>query len=110
MIMVATTTPTSDRAAKPNMLSADIHLEQYFPHPRAKVWRALTEPALMQKWGMRPEGFAPTVGTKFKLIDDGDHNGWRGFVECEVLAVEHERLLSTSWVGDEKDADHPHTV
>lgn len=101
--MVATT--TMERTPR---MQSKIHLEQTFPHPRAKVWRALTEPALMQKWGMRPEGFAPVVGTKFKLVDDGPHTGWRGFVVCEVLAAEHERVLKMSWVGDDKDP--PHTV
>jgi uncharacterized protein YndB with AHSA1/START domain len=79
-----------------------IHLEQSYPHQRAKLWRALTEPALMEKWGMKPEGFAPMVGTKFRLVD-AKPRGWRGFVECEVLAVEPEHLLKISWVGDEKD-------
>src|SRR5689334_17020539 len=92
-------------AMKKSRLASRIHVEARYPHPRSKVWRALTEPALMQKWGMRPEGFAPVVGTKFKLVDDGPHKGWRGFVECEVLAVEPERLLQTTWVGDEKDLD-----
>jgi uncharacterized protein YndB with AHSA1/START domain len=89
-------------------MQSKIHLEQRYAHPRAKVWRVLTEPALMQKWGMRPEGFALVVGTRFKLVEDGEHRGWRGFVECEVLEVEHERLLRISWVGDEKDK--PQTV
>jgi uncharacterized protein YndB with AHSA1/START domain len=83
-------------------MQSKIHLEQTYPHPRVKVWRALTEPALLQKWLMRPEGFAPVVGARFKLIDDGAHRGWRGFVECEVLEVKPERLLRISWVGDEK--------
>src|SRR5262249_34963868 len=86
---------------KKSRLQSRIHVEARYPHPRSKVWRALTEPALMEKWGMRPEGFAPTVGTKFKLIDDGPHKGWRGYVECEVVAVEHERMLQTTWVGDD---------
>ena len=88
-------------------MQSKIHLEQSYPHSRAKLWRALTEPPLMAKWGMRPEGFAPVVGTKFKLID-AKPRGWRGFVECEVLAVEAERLLKITWVGDERDS--PQTV
>jgi uncharacterized protein YndB with AHSA1/START domain len=103
--MVATTLMTAEKKTK---MKSKIHVEQSYAHPRAKVWRALTVPALMQKWGMRPEGFAAVVGTKFKLVDDGPHRGWRGFVACEVLAVENERLLVTSWVGDEKEA--PQTV
>jgi uncharacterized protein YndB with AHSA1/START domain len=78
----------------------NIHKEITYAHPRAKVWRALTEPALMSQWLMKPEGFAPVVGTKFILRAEGPQRGWRGFVECEVLAVEVERTLTYSWIGD----------
>jgi uncharacterized protein YndB with AHSA1/START domain len=64
------------------------------------VWRAITDPVLIEKWLMRPEGFAPVVGTRFILRAQGPQRGWRGFVECEVLAVEAGRLLQYSWVGD----------
>jgi len=84
-----------------------IHREVTYLHPRTKVWRALTEPALLAKWLMRPEGFAPVVGTKFVLRADGPQRGWRGFVECEVLEVEVGRRLRYSWVGD---PDHPPLV
>lgn len=77
-----------------------IHREAIYPHPRARVWRALTEPALIRRWLMNPEGFAPVAGTRFVLRAEGAHPGWRGFVECEVLAVEPGRLLRYSWIGD----------
>lgn len=80
----------------------DIHREVTYPHPRSKVWRALTDPALVERWLMRPEGFTLAVGTRFVLRAKGKQRGWRGFVECEVLAVEPERLLRYSWLGDEK--------
>ncbi len=83
---------------------SNIHREVTYPHPRANVWRALTHPDLIGRWLMRPEGFAPVVGTRFVLRAEGAHRGWRGFVECEVLAVEPGRLLRYSWVGD---PDHP---
>jgi uncharacterized protein YndB with AHSA1/START domain len=102
--MIAKTVETTKKGGR---VQSKIHLEQSYPHPRAKLWRALTEPPLMEKWGMRPEGFAPVVGTKFKLVE-AKPRGWRGFVECEVLAVEPERLLKITWVGDEKDP--PQTV
>ncbi len=70
-----------------------------YPHPPSKVWRALTVPELMALWGMRPEGFAPVVGTRFKLIAK-PQPGWRGFVECEVLAADPQSLLEISWVGN----------
>lgn len=80
--------------------TTSIHKVVRYAHPRAKVWQALTDPALMGKWLMRPEGFAPVVGTRFILRAEGPQRGWRGFVECEVLAVEPQRRLEYSWIGD----------
>ena len=81
----------------------DIRIVRDYPHPPTKVWRALTDPALIALWGMRPEGFSPVVGTRFKLF--GKPNpGWRGFVECEILEAREPSLLRYSWVGNEKEA------
>jgi uncharacterized protein YndB with AHSA1/START domain len=79
---------------------SEIHVVRDYPHPPTKVWRALTDPQLMALWMMRPEGFAPAVGTRFKLVAR-PQPGWRGFVECEVLEVIENRLLRYSWVGNE---------
>jgi uncharacterized protein YndB with AHSA1/START domain len=78
-----------------------IRLVRDYPHPPAKVWRALTDPALIARWGMRPEGFAPVVGTRFRFVAR-PNPGRRGFVECEVLEVRPPSLLRYSWVGNEK--------
>jgi len=78
-----------------------IRIVRDYPHPPAKVWRALTEPDLIARWGMRPEGFAPLVGTRFRFVAK-PNPGWRGFVECEVLEVRPPSLLRYSWVGNEK--------
>jgi uncharacterized protein YndB with AHSA1/START domain len=77
-----------------------IRITRDYPHPPAKLWRALTEPALMRLWMMRPEGFAPVVGTQFKLVAK-PQPGWRGFVECEVLEAREPSVLRYSWIGDE---------
>lgn len=82
---------------------SEIHIVREYPHPPAKVWRALTEPKLIALWMMRPEGFAPVVGTRFKLIAK-PQPGWRGFVECQVLEVRENQLLRYSWVGNENQA------
>lgn len=92
---------TLERKAR---MITNIHREVTYPHARAKVWRALTDPTLMAKWIMKPEGFAPVVGTRFKLSADGPQRGWRGWVACEVLVVDEPNLLSYSWVGDDR---HP---
>jgi uncharacterized protein YndB with AHSA1/START domain len=79
-----------------------IHVVRDYPHPPAKVWRALTEPALIARWAMRPEGFAPVVGTRCRFVGKPGP-GWRGFVECEVLEVVPEARLRYSWVGNAGD-------
>lgn len=81
---------------------SDIRIVRAYPHAPAKVWRALTEPSLMARWGMRPEGFAPIVGTKFTLRGE-PNRFWRGFVECEVLEVIPERRLRHAWDDDGRD-------
>ncbi len=98
--MASTTSSTTPREA---WIKAEIDLTRTYPHPRSKVWRAITEPALMQQWLMRPEGFTLNVGTRFKLVAK-PQPGWRGYVDCEVLEVVHERRLRFSWVGDEHRA------
>lgn len=79
----------------------DVRIVRDYPHPPKKVWRALTDPALMALWGMRPVGYAPVVGTRFKLVAK-PNPGWRGFVECEVLEAREPSLLRYSWFGDDK--------
>jgi uncharacterized protein YndB with AHSA1/START domain len=96
MSTIATTVSRIARAASLN----DIRIVRDYPHPPAKVWRALTDPELMALWGMRPEGFALVVGTRYKLIGEPNRN-WRGFVECELLEAREPSLLRYSWVGDD---------
>ena len=79
---------------------SDIRIVRDYPHSPAKVWRALTEPALMALWGMRPEGFSPVVGARFKFVAK-PHRYWRGFIECEVLEARAPSVLRYSWVGEE---------
>jgi uncharacterized protein YndB with AHSA1/START domain len=84
-----------------------IHIVQDYPHPPAKVWRAVTDPELIPLWtttgaGGRPEGFSPTVGTKFRFVAK-PKPGWNGIVACEVLEVNEPALLRYSWTGDGDD-------
>lgn len=78
----------------------DIRIVRDYPHSPAKVWRALTEPALIALWAMRPEGFAAVVGNRSRFVAK-PNPGWRGYVECEVLEVRERELLRYSWVGDD---------
>jgi len=87
-------------ASSQRLLDSNIRLERLYPHPRAKVWMALTDPRLIAAWLMRPDGFEPRVGCKFRLTAK-PMPGWRGYVDCEVTALEEERLLQYTWAGDE---------
>ena len=78
-----------------------IHLVNDYPHSPAKVWRAVTDPALIPLWtatgaGGRPEGFAAVEGTTFQFIGK-PKPGWNGVVDCEVLEVDEPSLLRWSW-------------
>lgn len=81
-------------------MATEILLVEEYPHPVEHVWRALTDPSEIRQWLMRPEGFAPRVGTKFTLHAK-PQPGWRGFVECEVVTCDPPRELAYSWVGNE---------
>ena len=70
---------------------ATIRVDQLFAHPRTKVWRMLTEPALLAKWWV-PGDIAPVVGHRFTL----DMGKW-GQQPCTILEVEPQRRLVFSF-------------
>jgi uncharacterized protein YndB with AHSA1/START domain len=74
-----------------------IVVEYDLPHPPAKVWRALTEPALLASWLM-PNDFAAEVGRRFTFKAEPIRE-WDGTVECQVLEVEPQQRLVYSWQG-----------
>jgi uncharacterized protein YndB with AHSA1/START domain len=65
--------------------------------PPEKVWRTLTEPALLARWLMEND-IVPVVGHTFSFRAPPMY-GWDGRVSCEVLAVDPPRLLRYSWRG-----------
>ena len=65
-------------------------VERELPHPPEKIWRALTQPQIIEEWLMKNE-FKPAVGHAFSLRAD-----W-GTVECRVRTVEPNRTLSYTW-------------
>jgi len=70
-------------------------VERMMPQPPEKVWRALTQTALLEDWLMKND-FKPTVGASFTFRTQPMPH-WNGVVDCEVLAVEPHRRLSYSW-------------
>ena len=67
-------------------------VEREVPHPPEKIWRALTQPHLIEEWLMKND-FKPVVDHRFNLRAD-----W-GVVDCQVLAVEPNKTLSYTWAA-----------
>jgi uncharacterized protein YndB with AHSA1/START domain len=65
-------------------------VERDIPHPPEKIWRALTQPHLIEEWLMKND-FQPAVDHRFNLRGD-----W-GAVDCRVLEVEPNKTLSYRW-------------
>ena len=80
-------------------MSHEIRIEQTYPFPPERVWRALTESAALAEWLM-PNNFEPRVGHKFQFRSEA-MPGWRGFVDCEVIEVEPLHRLAFTWLGDD---------
>ena len=70
-------------------------IEKELPHPVGKVWRALTQGALIKEWLMDND-FQPEVGHKFKFRSTPMPN-WNGIIDSEVLVIEPNKKLSYSW-------------
>ena len=70
-------------------------IEKEFAHPPEKVWRALTQGALMEEWLLKND-FQPVVGRKFNFRADPMPQ-WNGVIDCEVLIVEPHTKLAYSW-------------
>ena len=96
---MSTTRAGTTASAGGTWLRSDLRFRREYPHSRAKVWRALTDPAIMALWGMRPEGFAPVVGTRFTLVGK-PNSAWRGYVECEVTEARAPVVIAYSWVDN----------
>jgi|SRR5688572_5178989 len=69
-------------------------------HPPEKVWRALTDPALLTEWLLPVVGLDLEPGSAFRF-EAQPQPGWDGTVECRFLEIEARRKLSYTWVvGD----------
>lgn len=65
-------------------------VEREFPHPPEKLWRALTQPHLVEAWLMKND-FLPVAGHHFNFRAD-----W-GTVDCRVMEVEPQKTLAYTW-------------
>ncbi|WP_064712682.1 SRPBCC family protein [Rhizobium bangladeshense] len=65
-------------------------IEREMSFPAEKIWRALTQPHLIQEWLMKSD-FKPVVDHRFNFNAD-----W-GAVDCRVMEVEPYKTLAYSW-------------
>ena len=77
-----------------------VMMELDLRHPPEKVWRALTDPALLAEWLLPVTGFDLAPGTAFTMKAQ-PQPGWDGLVNGRMLEIEKHRKLSYTWVvGD----------
>ena len=75
--------------------SRSLVIEREMPHPAEKIWRALTQGALIEEWLMKND-FQPVVGHQFSFRST-PVPGWDGIIQSEVLTIEPNSKLSYSW-------------
>ena len=69
-------------------------------HSPQKVWRALTDPALLAEWLLPAVGFRLEPGAAFTFTAP-PQPGWDGVVHCRLADIEPRRKLCYTWfVGD----------
>jgi len=77
-----------------------ISFEFDLAHPPEKVWRALTDPALLAEWLLPVVGFKIEPGAAF-TFSASPQPGWDGIVNCRLREVDVCRRISWTWVvGD----------
>lgn len=83
-----------------------IAFEFELSHAPEKVWRALTNPALLAEW------LLPVVEQELKLepgtaftLKTQPHPGWDGTVHCRLLEIETHKKIRYAWVVAGMDLD-----
>lgn len=70
------------------------------PHAPEKVWRALTDPALLSQWLLPVTDLVLAPGQSFVFTTE-PQPGWDGTVACRLLEIEPRSKISYSWdVGE----------
>ena len=77
---------------EPSAETRSVVVERDIPYPPEKIWRALTQPHLIEEWLMKND-FKPVVEHRFSLRPD-----W-GAIDCQVLEVEPIKTLSYTWAA-----------
>ncbi|NKY87949.1 SRPBCC family protein [Nocardia veterana] len=76
-----------------------LRFERRFPHPRERVWRAISDPAQMTAWFPAAVQAEPRPGAPMRFVFDDEapaDDGWDG----EVLEVDPPRVFMFRWNRD----------
>jgi uncharacterized protein YndB with AHSA1/START domain len=91
MTITDTTAPSQTEA---------ISFEFDLQHPPTRVWRALTEPALLAEWLLPTVNYKLERGAAF-LFKSQPVGDWDGIVQCRIAEVDPQRKLVYDWgTGD----------
>ena len=72
-------------------------VEREIPFAPEKIWRALTQPHLIEEWLMKSD-FVPVVGHRFNLRRN-PRSDLNIVIDCQVVVVEPNRTLSYTWAA-----------
>ena len=73
-------------------------------HAPEKVWRALTDLALLAEWLLTVVNLELEPGAAFTFKTQ-PYPGWDGTVNCRTLEIDAHRKLSYTWVVGDMDLD-----
>jgi uncharacterized protein YndB with AHSA1/START domain len=76
--------------------SESISFEFELAHAPEKVWRALTDPALLAEWLLPVVDLTLEPGAAFSF-NAPPQPGWDGKVNCEFVEIKAQRKLSYRW-------------
>jgi uncharacterized protein YndB with AHSA1/START domain len=83
--------------SKPSAGTRSVVVERELPFPPEKIWRALTQPHLIEEWLMEND-FSPRVGHRFKLRRSPRPDVSIA-IDCRVVTVEPNQTLSYTWAA-----------
>ncbi|HEY3623355.1 MAG TPA: SRPBCC domain-containing protein [Roseiarcus sp.] len=83
--------------SEPSTEKRSVVIEREIPHPPEKIWRALTQPHLIEEWLMKND-FKPVVSHRFNLRRNPKPD-LNIAIDCQVLQVEPHKTLSYTWVA-----------
>ena len=85
--------PTDKTARKQ---TESIAFEFDLQHSPQKVWRALTDPVLLEQWLLPVFDLELEPGVAFTFKTQA-YPGWDGTVNCRFIVIEEQRKLSYTW-------------